>query len=131
LSISQTFTLWSQKAIADSVFKIICKNAPYKSSQLKNYSFKAEILEKGRFNQIVTIGQKRLANSEGIVVDKWYGQKSTNSVNIKSLNQTEQVVEKLELFNKKNGKPTPFFWPDFYQDLVGPSCVSPFNYYSI
>jgi hypothetical protein len=130
LSISQTFTLWSQKAIADSVFKIICKNAPYKSSQLKNYSFKAEILEKGRFNQIVTIGQKRLANSEGIVVDKWYGQKSTNSVNIKSLNQTEQVVEKLELFNKKNGKPTPFFWPDFYQDLVGPSCVSPFNYYS-
>jgi len=127
LSTSEAF---SQKLVADSVFKIICKNAPYKSSQLKNYAFRAEITEKGRFNQLLEIGQKRLSNSEGIIVNKWYGQKSTNWVTIKSLNQTKQLVEKFELMNKKNGKPTSFFWPDFYQDLVGPSCVSPFNYFS-
>lgn len=126
----QSFTSFSQKNTADSVFKIICKNAPYKSSQLKNYTFDAEISEKGRFVKLLEIGQKRLSNSEGIVLNKWYGQTSINKVNVKSLNQTSQLVEKLTLFNKSKGKPTPFFWPDFYQDFVGPSCVSPFNYFS-
>lgn len=122
--------LLGQKSVADSVLRNIFKNAPYKSSQLKNYSFRAEVSERGRFTNILDIGQARLSKSEGIHENQWYGQKSTQWVKVKSLNQTEQLVEKLELFNKKNGKPTPFFWPDFYQDLVGPSCVSPFNYFA-
>ncbi|RVU26627.1 hypothetical protein EOJ36_01130 [Sandaracinomonas limnophila] len=120
----------AQAILADSVLKLIIKNAPYKSSQLKGYSFKASVTERGKFDHILGVGKNRIAKTEGILENKWFGQKNTNNVQVISLNQTQQEVEKLELYSKKSGKPTPFFWPDFYQDLVGPSCVSPFNYFA-
>lgn len=112
----------------------IIKRALLKTSEhaflLKNFKINVLVSEKTRFTDILGVGEKRLEKIEGVREDQWYGHTTLSEVYVLKLNQSVHEIKSMELLNKKFAKPTLFFWPDFYQDIVGPNCVSPLNFQS-
>lgn len=120
----------AQSPIPDSILKKALLSAEEHGQALGSFKMRVKIQEKGRFNQVIGIARKRLAAKEGIQMDQWYGNQTIDEVQVAHLNQMIHGIESVEPFHKKYGKPTLFLWPDFYQDFVGTSCVSPLNYHA-
>ncbi len=118
----------AQKSKLDSIISISLLKTTEHSALLKNYKFNAIVSEKARLKEILGIGQKRLERIEGVRENQWYGHNTIEKVFSHKLNQSIHEIQKIELLNKKTARPTLFFWPDFYQDIVGPNCISPLNY---
>ncbi|MHA8066331.1 DUF5686 family protein [Aquirufa sp. ROCK2-A2] len=118
----------AQKSKLDSIIsKSLLKSSEH-STLLKNFKFKVIVSEKSRLTDILGVGEKRLERIEGVRENQWYGHNTISEVYAKELNQSIHEIQKIELLNKKSANPTLFFWPDFYQDIVGPNCISPLNY---
>ncbi|MFM6949054.1 MAG: DUF5686 family protein [Aquirufa sp.] len=121
---------YAQLANPDSIIHRSLLKTSEHASLLKNFKFKVLVSEKTRFNDILGIGEKRLEKIEGVREDQWYGHSVISEVYSVKLNQSIHEIKQIELLNKKSAKPTLFFWPDFYQDIVGPNCISPLNFQS-
>ncbi|MFD3407683.1 DUF5686 family protein [Aquirufa sp. HETE-83D] len=93
-----------------------------------SFKMRVKVQEKARFNQVIGIARKRLVAKEGIQMGQWYGNQTISEVQVGHLNQLIHGIESVQTFHKKYSKPTLFLWPDFYQDYVGTSCVSPLSY---
>jgi hypothetical protein len=126
LSVTQNSS--AQKIAIDSIIQNSLIKTTEHSAQLKNFSFQAIVSEKARFTDIIGIGEKRLERIEGVREGQWYGHNTISDVFSQKLNQSVHEINQIELLNKKDARPTLFFWPDFYQDIVGPNCISPLNY---
>lgn len=120
----------AQLADADSILKRALLKTSEHASLLKNFKINVLVSEKSRFVDILGVGEKRLEKIEGVREDQWYGHTTFSEVYALKLNQAVHEIKRVELLNKKKAKPTLFFWPDFYQDIVGPNCVSPLNFQS-
>jgi len=118
----------AQSLAPTSVLEKALRSAEEHGHAVGSFKLRVKIQEKGRFNQVIGIARKRLAAKEGIQMGQWYGNQTIDEVQVGHLNQMIHGIESVETFHKKYGKPTLFLWPDFYQDFVGTSCVSPLNY---
>ena len=118
----------AQSPLPASILEKALRSAEEHGHAVGSFKMRVKIQEKGRFNQVIGIARKRLAAKEGIQMGQWYGNQTIDEVQVGHLNQMIHGIESVETFHKKYGKPTLFLWPDFYQDFVGTSCVSPLNY---
>lgn len=121
---------YAQLAKSDSIILRALLKTSENASLLKNFKLHVLVSEKTRFTDILGLGEKRLEKIEGVREDQWYGHTTESDVYALKLNQSIHEIKRLELLNKKTAKPTLFFWPDFYQDIIGPNCISPLNFQS-
>jgi hypothetical protein len=98
------------------------------SSDVNKLIFTVHSIEKARFSKFIGIGKKRLQNIEGIKEGQWYGNETISKVYLGNLSQMIHEINYFKPYRKKNGTPSLFFWPDFYQDFLGTQCISPLNY---
>jgi hypothetical protein len=98
------------------------------SSDVNKLIFTVHSIEKARFLKFIGIGKKRLQNIEGIKEGQWYGNETISKVYLGNLSQMIHEINYFKPYRKKNGTPSLFFWPDFYQDFLGTQCISPLNY---
>ena len=128
------FSLFSQKEIqAQShtpslVLDKALRSAEEHGRAIGSFKMRVKVQEKARLNQVIGIARKRLVAKEGIQMGQWYGNQTISEVQVGHLNQIIHGIESVQTFHKKYTKPTLFLWPDFYQDYVGTSCVSPLSY---
>ena len=123
-----TLNLYAQSSKADSLIKLAINTAGQHSSDVNKLIFTVHSIEKARFSKFIGIGKKRLQNNEGIKEGQWYGNETISKVYLGNLSQMIHEINYFKPYRKKNGTPSLFFWPDFYQDFLGTQCISPLNY---
>ena len=120
--------LYAQLSKSDSLIKLAINTAGLHSSDVNKLIFTVHSIEKARFSKFIGIGKKRLQNIEGIKEGQWYGNETISKVYLGNLSQMIHEINYFKPYRKKNGTPSLFFWPDFYQDFLGTQCISPLNY---
>lgn len=120
--------LHAQLSKSDSLIKLAINTAGLHSSDINKLIFTVHSIEKARFSKFIGIGKKRLQNIEGIKEGQWYGNETISKVYLGNLSQMIHEINYFKPYRKKNGTPSLFFWPDFYQDFLGTQCISPLNY---
>ena len=123
-----TLNLYAQSSKADSLIKLAINTAGQHSSDVNKLIFTVHAIEKVRFSKFIGIGKKRLQKNEGIKEGQWYGNETISKVYLGNLSQMIHEINYFKPYRKKNGTPSLFFWPDFYQDFLGTQCISPLNY---
>jgi hypothetical protein len=123
-----TLNLYAQSSKVDSLIKLAINTAGQHSSDVNKLIFTVHSIEKARFSKFIGIGKKRLQNNEGIKEGQWYGNETISKVYLGNLSQMIHEINYFKPYRKKNGTPSLFFWPDFYQDFLGTQCISPLNY---
>lgn len=118
----------AQSLTPASILDKALSSAEEHGKSIGSFKMRVKVQEKARFNQVIGIARKRLAAKEGIQMGQWYGNQTILEVQVGHLNQLIHGIESVQTFHKKYTKPTLFLWPDFYQDYVGTSCVSPLNF---
>ena len=118
----------AQSATPSSILDKALSSAEEHGQAIGSFKLRVKVQEKARFNQVVGIARKRLSSNEGIQMGQWYGNQTISEVHVGHLNQIIHGIESVQTFHKKYTKPTLFLWPDFYQDYVGTSCVSPLHF---
>jgi len=118
----------AQFSQSDSLIKLAINSASQHSSEINKLIFNVHSVEKARFSKFIGIGRQRLENIEGIKEGQWYGNETISKVYLGNLSQMIHEINYFKPYRKKNGTPTLFFWPDFYQDFIGTQCISPLNY---
>ena len=126
--LAETSNLYAQSSKADSLIKLAINTAGQHSSDVNKLIFTVHAIEKVRFSKFIGIGKKRLQNNEGIKEGQWYGNETISKVYLGNLSQMIHEINYFKPYRKKNGTPSLFFWPDFYQDFLGTQCISPLNY---
>ena len=119
---------YAQFSQSDSLIKLAINSASQHSSEINKLIFSVHSIEKARFSKFIGIGRQRLENIEGIKEGQWYGNETISKVYLGNLSQMIHEINYFKPYRKKNGTPTLFFWPDFYQDFIGTQCISPLNY---
>jgi len=119
---------YAQFSQSDSLIKLAINSASQHSSEINKLIFSVHSVEKARFSKFIGIGRQRLENIEGIKEGQWYGNETISKVYLGNLSQMIHEINYFKPYRKKNGTPTLFFWPDFYQDFIGTQCISPLNY---
>jgi len=119
---------YAQFSQSDSLIKLAINSASEHSSEINKLIFSVHSIEKARFSKFIGIGRQRLENIEGIKEGQWYGNETISKVYLGNLSQMIHEINYFKPYRKKNGTPTLFFWPDFYQDFIGTQCISPLNY---
>ncbi len=123
-----SLNLCAQDSKSDSLIKLAINSAGQHSSDVNKLVFTVHSIEKARFSKFIGIGKKRLQNIEGIKEGQWYGNETISKVYLGNLSQMIHEINYFKPYRKKNGTPSLFFWPDFYQDFLGTQCISPLNY---
>ena len=123
-----SLNLYAQDSKSDSLIKLAINTAGQHSSDVNKLIFNVHSIEKARFSKFIGIGKKRLQNIEGIKEGQWYGNETISKVYVGNLSQMIHEINYFKPYRKKNGTPSLFFWPDFYQDFLGTQCISPLNY---
>ena len=118
----------AQSLTPASILDRALSSAEEHGKSIGSFKMRVKVQEKARFNQVIGIARKRLVAKEGIQMGQWYGNQTISEVQVGHLNQLIHGIESVQTFHKKYTKPTLFLWPDFYQDYVGTSCVSPLSY---
>ena len=120
--------LYAQSTKSDSLIKLAINTAERHGSDISKLIFTVHSIEKARFSKFIGIGKQRLQNIEGIKEGQWYGNETVSKVYLGNLSQMIHEINYFKAYRKKNGTPTLFFWPDFYQDFLGTQCISPLSY---
>ena len=120
----------AQSPSSNTILDFALQRADLHGQAIGSFKMRIKVQEKARFNQVISAARKRLAAKEGIQMGQWYGNQTVSEVQVGHLNQLIHGIESVQSFHKKYVKPTLFIWPDFYQDYVGTSCVSPLNYHA-
>jgi hypothetical protein len=123
-----SLNVYAQESKSDSLIKLAINTASQHSSDVNKLIFNVHSIEKARFSKFIGIGKKRLQNIEGIKEGQWYGNETISKVYLGNLSQMIHEINYFKPYRKKNGTPSLFFWPDFYQDFLGTQCISPLNY---
>ena len=121
-------TLYAQSSKSDSLIQLAINTAAQHGSDINKLIFTVHSVEKARFSKFIGLGKQRLQNNEGIKEGQWYGNETISKVYLGNLSQMIHEINYFKPYRKKNGTPTLFFWPDFYQDFSGTQCVSPLNF---